>query len=277
MTRRSRQPEAEQFDLFTGGGTVEPAAVPAGKPFRPEALSDEDILARIPSAGISDVGLLCNLAIERGLGDRAVPALETLWRRFKGFGYERPEPQQTAVIETLAKLGTARAKQLLVDIVTARDLPPPLLPAALSAARSAALHLPANFVRPLLAHADPRIRELAARLSGFGQPDIGALAACLDDTQPAVRRAAAIVLGQFGDARAKAILLSELQRTPTGEIVEALSAIADDDIVVHLGRCADAHPALAGRIAMGLEEMETPRSLRVARRIRSSRPDSGVS
>ena len=277
MTRRSRQPEAEQFDLFTGGGTVEPAAGPADKPFRPEALSDEDILARIPSAGISDVGLLCNLAIERGLGDRAVPALETLWRRFKGFGYERPEPQQTAAIDTLVKLGTARAKQLLVDIVTARDLPPPLLPAALSAARSAALHLPAHFVRPLLAHADPRIREQAARLSGFGQPDIGALAACLDDTQPAVRRAAAIVLGQFGDARAKAILLSELQRTPTGEIVEALSAIADDDIVVHLGRCADAHPALAGRIAMELEEMETPRSLRVARRIRDDQEDSGVS
>ena len=277
MTRRSRQPEAEQFDLFTGGGTTEPAAVPADKPICPETLSDEDILDRIPNAGMAKVRLLCSLAVERGLGDRAVPALEALWRRFKGFGHDRPYPEQTAVIETLAKLETAGARQLLTDIATAHDLPPPLLPAALSAALSVSLKLPVHVIRPLLADADPRIRELAARLSGFGQPDIGALEACLGDTQPAVRRAAAIVLGQSGHAGAKAILLNELRRTPTGEIVEALSAIADDDIIVHLGRCAEAHPALAGRIAAELEEMETPLSQRVARRIRADRADSGVS
>lgn len=277
MTRRSRQPESEQFDLFTGGGTVEPAAVPADEPFCPETLSDADILDRIPNARVADVRMLCSLAVERGLGDRAVPALKALWRRFKGFGHDRPYPEQTAVIETLAKLETAGARQLLTDIATAHDLPPPLLPAALSAALSASLKLPVHVIRPLLADADPRIRELAARLSGFGQPDIGALEACLDDTQPAVRRAAAVVLGKFGHAGARTILLNELRRTPTGEIVEALSAIADDDIIVHLGRCADAHPALAGRIAAELEEMETPLSLKVARRIRDSQAGSGTS
>ncbi len=277
MTRRGRQPGTEQFDLFAGGGTIEPAAVPADKPLRPETLSDDDVLDRIPRAGISNVRLLCNLAVERSLGDRAVPALEALWRRFKGFGYGRPEPEQTAVIETLAKFRTERAREALSSIVTTRDLPPPLLPAALSAALSASLNLPADLLRPLLAHADPRVRELAAKLSGFGQPDIGALEACLDDTQPAVRRAAAVVLGQFGYAGARAILLNELQRTPTGEIVEALAAIADDDIVVLLGRCAETHPELAGRIAAELEEMETPRSLQVARRIRSSLAASGMS
>ena len=275
MTRRNRQPEAEQFDLFTGGGTVAPAAAPADEPFCPETLSDEDILDRIPNARLADVRLLCGLAVERGLGDRAVPALEALWRRFKGFGNDRPYPEQTAAIETLAKLGTERARETLSAIVTAPDLPPPLLPAALSAALSVSLRLPAHVLRPMLADADPRIRELAAKLSGFGQRDIGALAACLGDTQPAVRRAAAIVLGQFGHAAAKAILLNELQRSPNGDIVEALSAIADDDIIVHLGRCAAAHPALAGRIAAELEEMETPRSLTVARRIRDELAKAG--
>lgn len=277
MTRSSRQPEAEQFDLFTGGGTVAPAAVPADKPTCPETLSDEDILDRIPNAGIADVRLLCSLAVERGLGDRAVSALEALWRRFKGFGHDRPYPEQTAVIETLAEFGTERAREALSAIVTAHDLPPLLLPAALSAALSASLRLPAHVLRPLLADGDPRIRELAAQLSGFGQPDFGALEACLDDTQPAVRRASAVVLGKFGRAGARAILLNELQRTPTGDIVEALSAIADDDIIVHLGRCAAAYPALAGRIAAELEEMETPLSLKVARRVRADRADSGVS
>ncbi|MDE0717632.1 MAG: HEAT repeat domain-containing protein, partial [Rhodospirillaceae bacterium] len=268
---------AEQFDLFTGGGTVAPAAVPADRPLCPETLSDEDVLGRIPNARIADVRVLCRLAVERGLGDRAVPALEALWRRFRGFGHDRPLPEQTSVIETLAKLETAGARQLLAEIATAYDLPPPLLPAALSAALSASLRLPVHVLRPLLADADPRIRELAARLSGFGQPDIGALEACLGDTQPAVRRAAAIVLGQIGHAAAKAILLSELRRAPTGDIVEALSAIADDDIVVHLGRCAAAHPALAGRIAAELEGMETALSLKVARRIRDDLAEAGRS
>lgn len=277
MTRRGRQPGTEQFDLFAGGGTVEPAAVPADKPLRPETLSDDDVLDRIPQAGISDVRLLCNHAVERSLGDRAVPALEALWRRFKGFGHDRPYPEQTAVIETLAEFGTERAREALSAIVTARNLPPPLLPAALSAAVSASLNLPADFLRPLLAHADPRVRELAAKLSGFGQPDIGALEACLGDTQPAVRRAAAIVLGQFGYAGARATLLNELQRTPTGEIVEALAAIADDDIVVLLGRCAETHPALAGRIVRELEEMETALSLKVARRIRNGQAGLSMS
>ena len=258
----------EQFDLFSIRSPVVTDAAAAPRPLDPETLSDEDVLARIPNAGIADVRLLCDLIVERGFGDRAVPALEALWQRFKGFGYERPEPQQTAVIETLAKLGTARARESLAGIVTAPNFPPPLLPAALSAARSAALKLPAQFVGPLLAHADPRIREQAAKLSGFGQPDIGALAACLDDTQPAVRRAAAIVLGQFGYAGAKTILLDELQKTPTGEIIEALTAIADDDIIVHLGRCAKSHPALAEPIAAELDDIGTPRSRKVAARIR---------
>lgn len=258
----------EQFDLFSIQKPVRPKVLPAAQPRDREVLSDEDILDRLPMAGISDVSLLCGLAVRRRLGDRALPALEALWRRFKGFGNDRPEPEQTAVVETLAKLGTARARESLAGIVTAPNFPPPLLPAALSAARSAALKLPAQFVGPLLAHADPRIREQAAKLSGFGQPDIGALAACLDDTQPAVRRAAAIVLGQFGYAGAKTILLDELQKTPTGEIIEALTAIADDDIIVHLGRCAKSHPALAEPIAAELDDIGTPRSRKVAARIR---------
>ena len=277
MTQRSRRPEAEQFDLFTDGGTVEPAAVPADKPFRPEALSDEDILDRIPNAGIADVRLLCALVVERGLGDRAVPALEALWLRFKGYGFERLEPEQTAAIETLAKIGTAHARESLTGIVTARDLPPPLLPVALSAALAASLGLPPTFLGPLLIHADSRIREMAATLSGLGRPDIGALEACLNDSQPAVRRAAAIVLGKFGYAQAKPALVAELQRNPNGDVVQALSNIAGDDVIVHLGRCAEAHPALAGRIAEELEEIETSLALRVARRIRGDRADSEVS
>ena len=269
MTQRGRQTGAVQFDLFAGGGSVGPDTVSAPQPLRPETLSDEDVIDRIPDAGISDVRLLCNLAVERGLGDRAVPALEALWRRFKGFGLEHPLPEQTAAIETLARLDTESARDLLVAFVTTPDLPPPLLPRALAAVRALSLRLPRDFIGTLLGHPDPGIRELAFALSWSGKPDIEKILAGLDDPQPTVRQAAAVALGNLGRRDAKATLLQGLRGNPTGEIAMALSNIADDEIIVHLGRCADAHPALANAIATELEEIETPRSLKIAGRIRA--------
>ena len=177
------------------------------------------------------------------------------------------------MVETLAKIGTAAAREMLAGIVTAPELPFPLLPTALRAAMAVSLRLPGTFTGPLLAHGDPEVRELAIRLCALGRPEFGGLEACLADTYPAVRRAAAVVLGGFGRDRAKAILLAELARHPTGDVVDALATIADDDIVVHLGRCAEMHPELAGRIAAELEEMQTPRSLKIANRIRGRMDD----
>lgn len=268
MTGRGRQIGAVQFDLFAGGGSARPDTVPAPRPLPPETLSDEELLDRIPIAGISDVRSLCRLAVERGLGDRAVPALEALWRRFAGFGLEHPVTEQTAALEALAMLRTKSARDLLVTIVTAPDFPPPLLPLALSSARALSLRLPGEFIGTLLDHSDPGVREAAFALSWSGKPDIERLLAGLDDSQPAVRLSAAIALGKRGHRAAKATLLLGLQGNPTSEIILALSAIADDEILVHLGRCADAHPAFADGIAKELEEIETPRSLKIAGRIR---------
>ena len=223
-----------------------------------------------------DASLLCDLVVRRGLGDRALPALDRLWRRFRGFGRARLLPEQQAVVETLARIGTKEARDRLARIVSAADLPPPLLPVALRAALSAGLALPRGFTGPLLRHADPPVRELAARLSRFGRPDIAALEESIGDAHAPVRRAAAVALGRLGRAGAKPVLLEELRRDPASEIVSALSGIADDDIPVHLGRCAEAHPALAETVAAALEEMETALSLKIARRIRagqSRRPD----
>ena len=179
-------------------------------------------------------------------------------------------------METLVRIGTKEARDRLARIVAAADLPPPLLPVALRAALTAGLGLPGNFTGPLLRHADPLVRELAARLSRFGRPDIAALEEAIGDTNAPVRRAAAVALGRLGRASAKLVLLEELHRDPAGEIVTALSGIADDDIPVHLGRCAEAHPALAETVAAGLEEIETALALKIARRIRAGqarRPD----
>ena len=258
-----------QFDLF---GDRPPAAPDAGQvspPPRPDTLSDDEVLDLLPDARMRDAILLCNLVVERELGDRALPALDRLWRRFRGFGRARRLPEQEAVVGALARIDTPWARDMLAGIVTAADLPPPLLPVALRAALEAGLALPRGFAGPLLRNADPRVRELSARLGRFGKPDIDALEELIGDAHRPVRRAAAVALGWLGRASAKPVLLEELRRDPAREIVTALSGIADDDIAVHLGRCAEAHPALAETVAAGLEEMETEFSLKIARRIRA--------
>ena len=259
-----------QFDLFGDRPPAAPDAGPAPPPLQPDTLSDDEILDRLPDAGMRDAVLLCRLVVERGLGDRALPALDRLWRRFRGYGRERPQPEQEAVVQALARIGT-KAADRLAGIVTAADLPPPLLPAALLAASEAGLGLPRGFAGPLLGHADPLVRERAARLGRFGGADIAALEELIGDVHRPVRRAAAVALGRLGGASAKPVLLEELFRDPAREIVTALAGIADDDIAVHLGRCAEAHPALAETVAAALEEIETELSLKIARRIR--RPD----
>ena len=241
MTEAGRGTGVRQTDLFGERGAVAPVAVRAERPPCPDRLSDEELLGRLPGARIAEAGPLCGLVVERGLGDRALLALKSLWRRFAGFGQDRLLPEQVAVVETLAKIGTAAAREMLAGIVMAPELPSVLLPRALRSALAVSLRLPGKFTGPLLAHGDPEIREFAIRLSALGKPEFEGLEACLADTQPAVRRAAAIVLGGFGRDRAKAVLLAELARHPTGDVVDALATIADDDIVVHLGPvCRDA-------------------------------------
>ena len=235
-----------QFDLFDDRPPPAPDAGPASRRPLPDTLSDDEILDLLPDAGMRDAVLLCGLVVERGLGDRALPALDRLWRRFRGFGRERSLPEQEALVAALARR------------------------AAWAAALEAGLRLPRGFALPLLCDADPEVRELAARLGRFGRPDIAALEERIGDTHRPVRRAAAVALGWLGRASAKPVLLEELRRNPAGEIVNALSGIADDDVAVHLGRCAEAHPALAETVAAGLEEMGTVLSLRIARRIRAA-------
>ena len=264
MDDRSRQ-----LDLFGDRSPAAPDSAPASRPVRTDTLSDDEILDLLPDAGMRDAVLLCGLVVERGLGDRALPALDHLWRRFRGYGRERPQPEQKAVVEALVRIGTKAATDRLAGIVTAADLPPPLLPVALRAALQAGLGLPRGFAGPLLRHDDPRVRELAARVGQFGTSDVAALEELIGDIHRPARRAAAVALGWLGRASVKPVLLEELHCDPAREIVTALAGIADGDAAVHLGRCAEAHPELAETVAAALEEIETELSLKIARRIRA--------
>jgi len=84
-----------QLDLFAGAGKrPDQTTVPAvGRPrlIAPD-LDDEALVAAIPSASLGDCRALAAEASHRRLA-AAIPALEALCRRFRGFGVERELPE----------------------------------------------------------------------------------------------------------------------------------------------------------------------------------------
>ena len=269
--RTDQETGQHQLDLFAERGGVEPrhspqtAASSAPAP-AVDTLSDDDLLELIPDAGPSNVETVCREVVSRSL-QAAVPALEALWRRFLGFGIEKPLPEQLAVIDTLARLGSADARAALRRIVLWKGLPASLLPTALQTAVFAGLALPATFVTPLLDHGDATVRGAACALAASANVPADRLHACLFAPSAADRRAAAVALGLRGDSRARQPLFDELERSPSPEIIEAVAAVWDDDAIVHLGRCARLHPGLAGAALEALRDIGSPRAEVVARQV----------
>ncbi len=267
-----------QPDLFDERGLIEAGRVAA--PVAPDAgpaaagLTDGALIATLPQATASNVEALCAEVVSRSL-EAAAPALEELWRRFAGYGIGAPLVEQRAVLGALAQLECGAAQTTLKGIVLCAVLPASLLPCALRATADAGLALPATFVAPLLGHEDVAVREPAFALALKAGVRSDLLRDRLGDASASVRRSAALAMGKRGDAGAREALIGELGRNPSSEVIEALALVADDDVVVHLGRCAARHPALAGTVLGILRDMECVRAERLAGRLEAGRRISG--
>ena len=259
-----------QPDLFDERGLADAghAELPPAPdtPLAPAGLTGEALIAMLPQASMSAATALCSEIASRGLVE-AVPALEQLWRRFAGFGIGTPLVEQRAVLNVLARLDCAAARTALRGIVLSKGLPASLLPAASGAAAEAALSLPAGFVGPLLEHEDVAVRAAAFALAPRAGVPAELLRDGLGDPSAAVRRLAAIAMGNAGDAGAIASLATELARNPSAAVVEALASIGDEDAIVHLGRCAERHPALACTVIDVLRDMDSPKADRLVCRL----------
>ena len=234
-------------------------------------LSDGELLARLEEADPRDIEHVCSEVLSRSLM-AAVPLLEGLWRRFVGFGVTKPLPEQICVLRTLARLDHETARAALKGIVSSNRLPASLRDVALQAATEARITVPPEFLQLFLKNPDPDVRTVAFSLSHQAGLPSSIVRQGLGDLSASVRREAAITLGLRGFRDVRAILLNELEGQPSDTLIAALAAIWDDDVIVHLGRCAAAHPAHAELIADLLEEMDDPRALAVARRLREE-PD----
>ncbi len=229
-------------------------------------LPDSELVELVAHADLSTIDALSEEVVTRSL-EAAVPALERLWRRFHGFGINRPFREQGAVLETLARLSGPDVDSALRRIALGPNVPDSLLPVVLRVAADKQLELPASFVANFLDHGDAAIREPAFALAITANVPVLRLRIGLSDRLISIRRAAAVALASQGDASGRDVLISSLAHAPSVDLIEALGAIGDDEAIVALGRCATNFSEFAPRVVTLLRDLDSPRAERLAARL----------
>lgn len=269
--QRQHEPNSAdgQGDLFDAGGwsAVAPAGVVAISILSsPKALDDAALIAAIPYAGLATCDMLAAEVVARRLV-AAVPALEVLCRRFKGFGRLHPVREQMIALDTMAALGGQLATTAVTRLISEGVIEGPGLRRALAAAVVLKACLPADIVLASLSDSEPEMRALACHCARFWPQAVPRLIELLDDLHADVADAAAVTLGEMGRNEAKSHLMRLIQTAPSVKVVDALVAIADDNCFVLLGRVAQKHADLYPMICQALSEVDHPRAVTVLRRL----------
>lgn len=225
------------------------------------------MIGAIPDSGLADSTLLAAEAGRRRLGE-AIPALAALCRRFTGFGADRIVPEQAAALRALAAIGGPEAAQAVSAIIGRAIVRGPTLAVAVAAAAQLNATLPADILGSLMQHADPGIRAAACGCARRFPEVIALLARLLHDPDRMVATSAACALGRLGRSDALPALKALLREHPSRDVIESVSAVADEECMVLLGRIARTTPALADAALGALESIDQPRATAIAAAIR---------
>src|ERR1700686_3493701 len=149
----------QKLDLFSSAGIQADRPLPLSMELRPAAtvLDDQALIAAIPESNLADSIALAAEAGRRRLA-AAIPSLETLCRRFSGFGIDRMVPEQAAALQALAVIRGREAAQAVSRMIVRGVVQGPALNLAVSTAARIGSTLPADILCSLLRHPDPRIR-----------------------------------------------------------------------------------------------------------------------
>lgn len=258
-----------QLDLFAARPAPRPARnVPQAPPrLDVAALGDEALTAALREARLADAEALAAEAGRRRLTS-AIPALETLCRRFAGFGGERLVPEQVAAFEALAEIAGPAAMQTVQRLIVKGVVEGPTLRSAAAAAIGLGVPLPADILLGWFRADEPVLRAAACRLVRPWPDPVPLLLDRLDDLDVAVALAAACALGRLGRIEARAALYRELGTNPSAEVIDAVTPIADEACMVMLGRVAGIAPDLAGIALEALDGFGDPRADRIAAALR---------
>ena len=265
----------QQLDLFSSAGIHAVRPLPLSRELRPAAtvLDDQALIAAIP-----DSILAGSIALAAEAGRRrlvaAVPSLEMLCRRFSGFGIARIVPEQAAALQALAVIGGREAAQTVSQLIVRGFVQGPTLKLAVCTAARIGSNLPTDVLRSLLRHPDPGIRASVCGCARRHPELISVMIDLLDDLNQNVARSAACALGQIGRIEARPMLAKLLREEPSEEIIDAVSSIADEECMVHLGQIARTEPVLSDAALNALEDIDQPRANAIATAVRNVLPPS---
>jgi hypothetical protein len=261
-----------QLDLFAGAGERPESAAAAGVArSRPSAtdLDDAALVAAIPGASLADCRALAAEAGRRRLAP-AISAFEALCRRFRGFGLQRPIPEQAAALAALAAIGGSAAAAAAERLIVERIVQGPGLAAALAAAARLGVGLRGEVVSPLLRDAAPEIRAGACGCARRSPAVMRLLVDLLADADRGVAREAALALGRMGRDEARPTLKRLLLEAPSPAVIDAAIGVADEECLVILGRLARSRPELTDAALDALDGAESPRAATIAAAVRRS-------
>ncbi|MGA7265656.1 MAG: HEAT repeat domain-containing protein [Stellaceae bacterium] len=122
----------------------------------------------------------------------------------------------------------------------------------------------------MLRHEAPEIRAGGCRCARPSPATIPLLLELLEDPDSVVAREAACSLGRMGRIEVRPILLRLLQQAPCAEVIDATSAIADDECLVILGRIARTRPDLVDAALEALDSIGSPGAMKIAAASRRS-------
>jgi hypothetical protein len=266
---------ARQLDLFAVyRADAEADGSRAEAALDPTQLTDEALIAALPDAGLSAASSLAAEASRRRLATAVLP-LERLCRRMTGFGADGLVPEQVAALEALADIGGEAARQAVARLVAHRTVQGPTLATALNAAARLGSSLPPSRLGELLGDADPTVRAAACRCVRSAGTHLRVLIELLDDLHREVANAAARALGCIGRVEGRPLLMGLLRHEPSAEIIEALAPIADEEVIVTLGRIARLRPDLAKLVLDTLDQLGDTRATKVAAALRAPDPACG--
>lgn len=256
-----------QLDLFEGSSTA-PAAAAAEPRVDVAAMGDAELIDALPQAGLNKCLAIVHEIARRRLAS-GVPALAALCLSHAGFGRSRLIPEQKDAIEALGVIGGREASQALARLLGRGAFEGPGLKVALQEAVRLASPLPEPLVMNLLRADDPDVRAAAARCVRTWPKCAPLLIELLKDLHEDVRLAAACALGRIGIGAARPVLLNALREQPSQEVVEAIAGIADEEVLVLLGRAAETRQELVGLIGTVLESIDHPLAAKIGARMQS--------
>ncbi len=246
--------------------------LPVPDPLDSAGMDDAALLAALPNARPADATLLAQAVGHRRL-QAAVPLLEALCRRYKGFGLRQVLRDQQAALRALAAIGGSAAAAALSRILADGVVNGPGRRDALDAAAHLGIRVPTRLLLDGMRHCDPTMRVAACHCARSGGEVVALLIDLLGDLNPPVSEAAACALGRLGRSEARPALLRLLLTAPSPAIIAAIVPLAGADEAVLLARVARAQPGLRDTVLQALDAIGQPNAAAIAARLRRDAPD----